>query len=212
MRSYVRHPFLVSKQDLAKSIALRTQTDVSDQQTMRELKLKDTDHDGISDYDETYVYKTSPYLADSDSDGASDAEEIAKDGDPNCPEGKNCIDAQAAVPQTTTATNQGLLGASVKAPDAQPTKPAAGSIEEFIANPPLPGSMTVKETRDYLRSHGLVTASQLEQLPDEGVQQAYQLSYQEAIRIQTARAASTQPTTGTSTTADTSPSAPSPTP
>lgn len=203
MRSHVRHPFLVSRQDLVKSIALRTQTDQSDLKTMQELKLKDTDHDGISDYDEIYVYKTSPYLGDSDSDGLSDAEEIAKNSDPNCPQGKNCIDAQATVPQTSTTTTEGLLGASIAPPTPQPAQPIAGSIEEFIANPPLPGSMTAKETREYLRSHGLVTDTQLTQLPDEGILQAYQLSYQEALRIQAGRTTTSSSTSATNV--DTSP-------
>ncbi len=39
-------------------------------------RLKDTDGDGLSDYDELYTYGTSPYLVDSDSDGVSDYDEI----------------------------------------------------------------------------------------------------------------------------------------
>ena len=39
-----------------------------------DLKNKDTDKDGLSDYDELNFYKTSPYLEDSDSDGFSDKE------------------------------------------------------------------------------------------------------------------------------------------
>jgi SOS response regulatory protein OraA/RecX len=55
------------------------------------MKNKDTDKDGISDYDELELYGTSPYLADSDSDGVSDKEEILLDEDPNCPQGKECF-------------------------------------------------------------------------------------------------------------------------
>lgn len=39
-------------------------------------RLKDSDGDGISDYEEVYVYGTSPYLVDTDSDGISDYDEI----------------------------------------------------------------------------------------------------------------------------------------
>lgn len=65
----------------------------TDSQTASDLALKnkDTDGDGLSDYDELYVYKTSPYLADSDSDGAKDGEEIKKGADPNCPTGRTCL-------------------------------------------------------------------------------------------------------------------------
>ena len=55
------------------------------------LKQKDTDQDGLSDYDELYLYATSPYLQDTDSDGISDQKEIAKGSNPNCPEGQNCF-------------------------------------------------------------------------------------------------------------------------
>ncbi len=54
------------------------------------LQHTDTDKDGLTDYDEIYVYGTSPYLADSDSDGYSDAQELNTKNNPNCPENKNC--------------------------------------------------------------------------------------------------------------------------
>jgi len=55
------------------------------------LRSKDTDSDGLNDYDELYVYRTSPYLADSDSDSTSDKDEVSAGKDPNCPEGQNCF-------------------------------------------------------------------------------------------------------------------------
>lgn len=54
------------------------------------LKTKDTDGDGLSDYDELYVSNTSPYLSDSDGDGISDKAELNAGSDPNCPQGKVC--------------------------------------------------------------------------------------------------------------------------
>lgn len=56
-------------------------------------KSSDTDNDAVSDYDELYIFKTSPYLADSDSDGMSDGEEINAGQDPNCAAGANCASA-----------------------------------------------------------------------------------------------------------------------
>jgi len=55
------------------------------------LKNQDTDEDGLIDYDEVYVYNTSPYLQDTDSDGYLDKEEIENGYDPNCPAGQNCF-------------------------------------------------------------------------------------------------------------------------
>ena len=65
------------------------------------LQTKDTDQDGLPDYDELYTFGSSPYLEDSDSDGLEDADEVAKGSDPNCPEGKTC---QAAGQVTATST------------------------------------------------------------------------------------------------------------
>jgi hypothetical protein len=55
-----------------------------------EQKKLDTDLDGLSDYDELYVYRTSAYLSDSDSDGVDDKTEIFAGADPNCPAGTTC--------------------------------------------------------------------------------------------------------------------------
>jgi hypothetical protein len=59
-------------------------------QSEKDLKNKDTDGDGLSDWDELNIYNTSPYLEDSDSDGFSDKQEINNGKDPNCPAGQNC--------------------------------------------------------------------------------------------------------------------------
>lgn len=54
------------------------------------LKNKDTDGDSLSDYDEIYIYKTSPYLKDTDSDGYDDKTEVTTGNDPLCPKGQVC--------------------------------------------------------------------------------------------------------------------------
>lgn len=72
------------------------------------LVYRDTDKDGLNDFDELYVYSTSPYLADTDSDGMPDKSEVEKGSNPICPEGKDCAqfgaDA-AALPVNTSATS-----------------------------------------------------------------------------------------------------------
>ncbi|MFA5062314.1 MAG: hypothetical protein WC526_04165 [Patescibacteria group bacterium] len=64
------------------------------------LKYRDTDHDGLSDFDEIFIYGTSPYLADTDSDGIPDGVEIAKGSSPLCNEKtKICVNGGSeAVP------------------------------------------------------------------------------------------------------------------
>jgi hypothetical protein len=63
---------------------------------IEEQKSRDTDEDGINDYEELAVYHTSPYLSDTDSDGVDDAAEIRLGKDPSCPEGQNCLRAFAS--------------------------------------------------------------------------------------------------------------------
>ena len=71
---------------------LREQLDPT--KNIDELRNKDTDQDGLSDFDELYIHATSPYLPDSDSDGISDSAEINSGKDPNCPEGQDCYFSQ----------------------------------------------------------------------------------------------------------------------
>ena len=80
-----------------------------EQERVEAMKDKDTDGDTLTDFEETYVYKTSPYLADSDSDGDNDQDELKAGEDPNCPRDKNCVETglganlspQAAVASST---------------------------------------------------------------------------------------------------------------
>jgi hypothetical protein len=58
------------------------------------LMYRDTDKDGLNDFDELYVYHTSPYLADTDSDGIPDKDEVDRGSDPLCPEGQNCANLE----------------------------------------------------------------------------------------------------------------------
>lgn len=87
--------------------------DAEQLQKEREEKLKttDSDTDTISDYDEMFIFKTSAYLTDTDSDGEADNQEIAAGQDPNCPKGKTC-----RVERTTTSEESGAVaGASAGA-------------------------------------------------------------------------------------------------
>jgi hypothetical protein len=65
----------------------------SDQKQAQEialLKMTDTDEDGLTDFDEKFIYMTSLYIKDSDSDGMGDAQEVQVGTDPWCPAGENC--------------------------------------------------------------------------------------------------------------------------
>jgi hypothetical protein len=62
-------PMIEQTRDMIKE---RVETDTS----------KDTDSDGISDYDETMIYHTNPKKADTDSDGVEDGKEVLMGTDP----------------------------------------------------------------------------------------------------------------------------------
>ena len=60
-----------------------------------ELKFIDTDGDGISDWDELFIYGTSPYIEDTSGDGVTDYEAIfVYNIDPLCSPEQDCAGAE----------------------------------------------------------------------------------------------------------------------
>ncbi|MBI5023346.1 MAG: hypothetical protein HZC05_04315 [Candidatus Magasanikbacteria bacterium] len=108
------------------------------------LKTKDTDKDGLSDYDELNIYQTSPYIADTDSDGVNDKMEIEKGTDPNCPTGKNCKSELANPTAGASATTTLTLPFS--------TMPSTDQIllQSMFGNNPDP-----KTIREFLSKQGV---------------------------------------------------------
>lgn len=81
-----------------------------------ELRRRDTDQDGLSDYDEQYLYKTSAYLKDTDSDGFNDKTEVTSGNDPLCPSGQNCnTPAPAGTPPAAEVAPPNLSAAEIRA-------------------------------------------------------------------------------------------------
>ena len=75
-----------------------------DQQiTIAELKDRDTDQDGLNDYQEVYQYYTSMFIEDTDSDGVSDFDEVSSGDDPLCPQGEDCSLLALITPKTKIA-------------------------------------------------------------------------------------------------------------
>lgn len=191
IRSQIFAPFMISKTRLAKSDAIYAQQNLEEKKNA-ELRIKDTDHDGLTDYAELSIYHTSAYLADTDSDGIPDSIEIAQGTNPLCPEGKNCMGTGvAAVVGSTTSTLVDLLGATplprVPGEVTSPNATGTAGAQAFVDQPPPPDQMTPTQIRTYLVSHGLVTDQQLSALTDEMVIQVYVAAYQEALRVQAAR-------------------------
>ncbi|MDD2646759.1 MAG: hypothetical protein PHV78_03085 [Patescibacteria group bacterium] len=76
-KSLIRGPFEKNK---------TKQASVDVENLLIQAQTTDTDSDGLTDFQEQYVYKTSAYLADSDSDGYFDADEILATSNPLDPQ------------------------------------------------------------------------------------------------------------------------------
>ncbi|MFA6042279.1 MAG: hypothetical protein WCV85_05700 [Patescibacteria group bacterium] len=92
------------------------------------LQAKDTDQDGLTDYDELYKYSTSPYIPDSDSDGRNDGEEIEAKTDPNCPTGKTC----SLLSNSNAATSNANAGSATNTQVAASSQVTAAQLREAL--------------------------------------------------------------------------------
>jgi len=125
------------------------------------LRVKDTDEDGLLDWDELNVYGTSPYLADTDSDGVSDRDEINQGSDPNCPVGRNCgLTPSSTSDEKEPTTLEDLISGSA-VQDVSPEDQSAFLQELQSQGPP-----TADEIRDLLIQGG-VSSDQLVGVTDE---------------------------------------------
>lgn len=73
-------------------------------QAIEDLKSKDTDADGLTDYQEIYQFNTSIFLTDTDSDNYSDLEEVNSGNDPICPTNQDCNLLALITPKTNLAS------------------------------------------------------------------------------------------------------------
>ena len=124
---------------------------------VRKAKQADTDGDTVNDYDELYIYKTSPYLADSDSDGMNDGTEITSGGDPNCAVGAACDTAEQ---ETEDLEGSFLDEAADTYRDAAEATPQERTLSQTL------GSLTPDQIRKLLIDSG-GNAAEIEALSDE---------------------------------------------
>jgi len=144
------------------------------------LKAKDTDGDGLNDWDELNVYKTSPYLADTDSDGIPDGAEVKNGTDPNCPEGRDC--SKTGVLENANASSSLQLAPQSNSIDAintllsQLSAQATGTSSPAQTNSSqnlLGGKADVASLRKALLDSGL-NQKILNALTDQQLLQSYQ--------------------------------------
>jgi hypothetical protein len=134
-----------------------------EEEVVREQQRTDTDGDGISDWHELNVFKTSPYIRDTDSDGEPDNIEIAKGTDPNCPEGQECVTALSADTLATTTRQISLPGGAGETPF--PFGGVGGSS-------PVVPDRDPASIRAFLRARG-TSEAELSRFSDEAILEAY---------------------------------------
>lgn len=140
------------------------------------LQQKDTDNDGLNDYEELYVYNTSPYLPDSDSDGFSDSEEIKSDNDPNCPAGQDC---RGTAIGKTNEDSTGIFGDGVFNPAAQVLQEDilgqqfGGDVSGDQAASTALKNLTPDQIRQLLRDSGQIDEAALSQIDDATLMEVF---------------------------------------
>jgi hypothetical protein len=82
------------------------------QTTTDETRI-DSDHDGISDYDEKYIYGTDPHNPDTDGDGYSDGSEILGGFDPKNPDLRGTISYESPKDITVEVKKDILAATSI---------------------------------------------------------------------------------------------------
>lgn len=139
-------------------------SDERESREMEEAKTKDTDGDGLVDYDELYVYKTSPYILDSDSDGFDDKQEVYSGNNPNCPTGKSCglIAGSAETVAETSAADAFIegLGEDQLLDAGSVTFESEEDVETFFQQ------ATMDQIRAALLESGM-TQEELDQIDDD---------------------------------------------
>ena len=138
---------------------------------LEESKTKDTDGDGLVDYDELYVYKTSPYLTDSDSDGFDDKAEVFSGNNPNCPTGTDCYTTSGATEKVDNETNVaaglvGGLGEDGILASGQIKFESEADVEDFFRQ------ATVEQIRSALVDSGM-SADELAEIDDATLQEFF---------------------------------------
>lgn len=137
------------------------------------LKSKDTDGDGLNDFEEQYLALTSPYLDDTDGDGIIDSQELARGTNPSCPEGQTCFQN---VPVNPTAIDSTLPSPGGKmVPGAQ--NDAAVELQKVISEFQ---NKTPEQIRSFLIDQG-ISASQLQGLSDAALKNIYATSLEKAL-------------------------------
>lgn len=175
--SGLKSPFIYKGKESTTTEELPTE-----EQTNAELRSKDTDKDGLNDYEELNVYKTSPYIEDSDSDGIKDGDEIEKGTDPNCPTGRDCNSSESSTSsteekQSDNSTLNSLLN-QYNQMDQLDQEILEKTTQDSNLSDLQSGKIDAQNLRQLLISTGM-DKSVLDQISDEELISSYKETLQE---------------------------------
>lgn len=180
INSNIFDPFTVTKAEVQNAAAVVDSIDPRER-LLAESKRRDTDGDGISDYNEEKVLGTSPYLRDTDGDGSPDNTELALGQNPNCATGKNCVATQidlstlptneffgqSLVKESSTDQLYAAMQRGVNDSKAQLNKNSTSTeLQPTLVRDPI-------EIRKILVESGKFEASEIEAITDEQLLKAY---------------------------------------
>ncbi len=139
------------------------------EQSLLKLMQTDTDGDGLSDYDEMYVYHTSIYLKDSDSDGYSDKEEVDNGFDPNCPKGQNCRGVEQNNSQNNLSSEKQPLSSDQTNNKDKTDTSLSNQLTEEQKQQLM--NLSPEQIRQLLLSTGKISQAELNKIDDETLKQ-----------------------------------------
>lgn len=178
VRSQIAGPFATQVSQADKSKLENLFTEPSEQEDIAAQKSRDTDNDGLSDYDELSIHRTSPYLKDTDSDGYDDKTEIDTGNDPNCAKGKACFTASAS-----NAPDAGVHGNVEGSGSVSQRESVPDSVNALEQDLKKLESLTSAQVRELLKQQGF-TDEDLKDIDDETIATMYRQSLQEAIKLE----------------------------
>jgi len=167
MRNTIYGPFVLRLPDTTADYKMA----FSDENTR--LQMIDTDHDGLTDYDELNSYETSPYLPDTDSDGIDDKLEIEKGTNPNCAEGQTCSAAEAMATSTSELKESilpdGSLSTAAVISDSLGQLTTTETGEGAVVDEKAAAEALLKDParlRELVRQSGALSEEQLAKIDD----------------------------------------------
>jgi hypothetical protein len=140
-----------------------------------DLKNKDTDGDGLSDWDELNIYQTSPYLEDSDSDGIKDGDEVKAGKNPNCAEGEDCAGQSATADLSGGKVAVPVIASELNIGDVldEVNLDSSGIKNQADLDKVLAGQADAATLRDVLIKSGIKKAD-LDKISDADLLKSYQ--------------------------------------